>query len=386
MAQPRNITIDARLAGSRHAGIGRYEAEIIRRLVSEPRFLDEKFQVPVHWHIWVSADDDVSWLPKNLSHGFTLRQTSIRHYGVAEQLFWPQQLAQYPSDLIWVPHFNVPLRCPFPWVVTLHDLLWHQIKDPRATTLSPWKHAIKHHGYRWVTSHAARGADAIIVPSKAVAEDVHKLLGADLPVTVTYEGVTASYLEAKISPEAGLPHIPKIVYIGSLYPHKNVNIILQALRALPEFEFHVVSARSIFTDELIAEAERLGVREQLHVRGYLDDLEVRELLQNSVALIQPSTSEGFGLTGLEGLAAGVPVVASDLPVFAELYQDFATFFPRHDAIELSQVLKKLWKNPLSVAERTRAQNYARGFTWDKTTEMTWEVIQKTWRKRYGHLQ
>lgn len=384
MAQPRNITIDARLAGPRHAGIGRYEAEIIRRLVSEPRFLDEKFQVPVHWHIWISADDDASWLPKNLSEGVTLHPTSVRHYSLAEQITWPLQLAKHPSDLVWVPHFNVPLRCPFPWVVTLHDLLWHQVKDPRATTLSPWKHALKHHGYRWVTSHAARGADAIIVPSKAVAEDVQSLFGANLPITVTYEGVTQSYLETLISPDRGLTQ--KIVYVGSLYPHKNVNIVLQALRALPEFEFHIVSARNIFTNDLIAEAERLGVQDQIHLRGYLTDIEVRELLLQSVALIQPSTSEGFGLTGLEGMAVGVPVVASDLPVFAELYQGYATYFPRHDAVALSQAIKKLWKYPPSMAERQRAQKYAQGFTWEKTTEMTWEVIKKTWRKRYGHLQ
>jgi hypothetical protein len=138
VANPPRLSIDARLARPRHAGIGRYEAEVIRRLVTEPRTLGSSSQA-VNWDIWVAQEDDLTWLPEPVPENVTLHRTKVTHYSVAEQVLWPRQLAQVHSDLLWVPHFNVPLRTPFPWVMTLHDLLWHHAKDARATTLPAWK-------------------------------------------------------------------------------------------------------------------------------------------------------------------------------------------------------------------------------------------------------
>jgi glycosyltransferase involved in cell wall biosynthesis len=380
VANPIHLSIDARLAGPRHAGIGRYEAEIIRRLVTEPRTLGSSRSV--QWSIWISQNDDLSWLPEPVPENVTLHRTSVTHYSVAEQVLWPRQLAQVQSDLLWVPHFNVPLHAPSPWVMTLHDLLWHHAKDARATTLPAWKHGIKHFGYRWITAHAVKGAQNVIVPSQAVADDLHALFGSSISTTVTHEGVADTYLQAPLVKK--LPAIePVILYVGSLYPHKNLSVVLEALRGLPEFRLQVVSARSVFTSDFEAEAERLGVRKQVELLGYQSDEEVLSLAQHAVALVQPSTSEGFGLTGLEGLAMGVPVIASNLEVFSELYGDHALYFESHDAAALSSLIRKLWKQPLSVSARQDGQRHARHFTWEKTTQKTWSVLSKAWENLYG---
>jgi glycosyltransferase involved in cell wall biosynthesis len=241
---------------------------------------------------------------------------------------------------------------------------------------------MKHAGYRWITAHAVKGAQNVVVPSQAVADDLHTLFGPQIPTTVTHEGVAETYLQAPLVKKLTTVE-PVILYVGSLYPHKNLRVVLEALRGLPEFRLQVVSARSVFTTDFEAEAERLGVRKQVELLGYQPDEKVLELAQKSVALVQPSTSEGFGLTGLEGLAMGVPVVASDLAVFTELYGDHTLYFEQHDAAALSNLIRKLWKQPLSVSARQDGQRHARHFTWEKTTDKTWNVLSKAWENLYG---
>lgn len=382
MAESINLSIDARLAGPSHAGIGRYEAEIISRLVQRRSLKTASGSRPVQWHVWVKTDGAVEWLPADLPN-VTLHRTSVRHYTVAEQTIWPSQLGQVPSDLLWVPHFNVPLRSPFPWVVTIHDLLWHQEKDARATTLPAWQHAVKHWAYRWITQHAVRQADAILVPSHAVQQEVEREFGSDLSISVTPEGVNAHFLRAEL-PRRVKTDRPEILYVGSLYPHKNLKVVLRALRALPEFRLVVASARSVFTADFEAEAQRIGVGHQVEILGYVSDADLISRAARTLALIQPSTSEGFGLTGLEGLAMGMPVVASDLPVFQEVYGDHARYFPSHDANQLVQILQSLQENFPAQSVRKAGQDHARQFTWDKTADLTWDTLQTAWRKRYDH--
>lgn len=377
MATRAHLSIDARLAGSRHAGIGRYESEIISRIIQQQTIAGHDLQ----WQVWVAADDPLDWLPKELPGNVSLHRTKVRHYSLDEQITWPLQLASVRSDLLWVPHFNVPMLCPTPWVVTLHDLLWHQERDSRATTLPSWKHRIKHVAYQAIVARAARSAEAILVPSKVVAEDVRSRLSPRAPITVTAEGLPSAYLAVglKRSPQKN----PKVLYIGSLYPHKNLHVVLQALRVLPEFTLQVVSARSIFVDQLEKQAKQLGVWKQVEVLGFQTDQQVVELAQKATALIQPSLAEGFGLTGLEGMALGVPVVASDLPVFQEVYGEFATYFPRHDAVVLSETLRKIAKHPPTHTRLAAAQTYARRFSWDTTAQKTWAILEKSWKQRYA---
>ncbi len=381
MPEYRRIGIDARLAGARHAGIGRYEAEIISRLVAEPKFLDETRKIQVQWVIWLHSSDDGAWLPQELPAWVQVKRTSVRHYSLAEQWLWPLQLRSVACELLWVPHFNVPVLCPFPWVVTLHDLLWHKEKDARSTTLPGWKHFLKHRVYTLVTRLAAQRAESVIVPSKEVGKDVKSRFGKELNIHVTPEGVAEIYRTIDLvnnDSQSSQTH-PRIVYVGSLYPHKNLEVVLQSLRGLPEFTLEVVSTRSVFTEAFLERADELGVRTQVEYIGYLPDQELIQRLHGAVALIQPSSFEGFGLTGLEGMSVGVPVVASDLPVFAEVYGKHAYSFPKHDAIALAKVLKELWKHPPKRQVLQDAQRYAQRFSWDRTTQQTWEVLRSSWK-------
>lgn len=374
-SQPKPIRLgfDARLAGPAHAGIGRYSEELLRELL---RLSSAESQY--EWVVFVAQPNQLPWL-KRYSH-VQVRLLPVRHYTLREQLigWWILRAAQL--DVLHVPHFNVPLFYRRPFVVTIHDLLWHTQRDARATTLSPWQHRLKYWAYRWVSQSAMRRAKAILVPTEWVKQQVVTYAHNDTKIWVTSEGMSDVFQQA---PEVGKEkrgsktkeRAPYVVYTGSLYPHKNVEVILEALAHLPTLHLKVITARSAFISALQKSISRLGLQERVTVQSGLPDEAVLTAYQSAVALIQPSLSEGFGLTGIEALAAGVPLVASDIPVFREVYQAHAHYFDPHDAQSLQAVLQKLLTSAPSLKDRQAGQAFVQRYRWDVAAQRTWKAYQ-----------
>ncbi len=377
-ARPVRIGFDARLAGSRHAGIGRYAESLLQYLLNNVNTLGKQ---KVFWVVFVSEDHDLPWLEElaEKNSQIEVRTVAVRHYSLVEQVWWPWILWKAELDLLHVPHFNVPLFYPRKFTVTIHDLLWHQQRDPRATTLIPWVHRIKYGAYRVVSTLAILRAQYVFVPSKVVQKDVGKYTRRVANVVVTYEGVSGAYRSTSVPEKVSrLKEFPGsyCVYTGSMYPHKNVSVLLRALRLLPHMKLLVASSRSVFTDRFLSQAERVGVAEQVVWLGYVPDDKLITLYQGSVAVIQPSLSEGFGLTGLEALATGTPVIAADMPIFHEIYAEHARYFFPLDGYALSEILENLRKNPPESSDRKKFRKYALQFEWKKTGEQTWQKIEK----------
>lgn len=363
------IGIDARLGGAKHAGIGRYIEELLRGLTS--------LQAPHTWVVFVESKQQFPWLPESLAAvqgRVEVRTVPIRHYTLREQLLLPPLFAAAKLDILHVPHFNVPLLFAGKLVVTIHDLLWHEVKDHRATTLPPWLHALKHRAYKRVAEHAIQHAQTVIVPSAVVKKKLNALI-PKANVEVVYEGVTP-ISPAKTFRLASLRK-PYLVYVGSLYPHKNVESVLKALKLLPQYTFCVCSSRSVFSQQFIDSAKKIGVQEQLRMLGYVEDADVSALQEHAVALIQPSTSEGFGLTGLEALANGTPVLASDIPVFHEIYGDLAAFVDTSSARAMADALVQLeqkqdsWRKKIAAAKEDLLKKYS----WKKMAQETLRIYE-----------
>lgn len=372
MASPTwNLGFDARLAGPRHAGIGRYSEELLKRLIP----LSQRASQRIQWHVFVPADHELTWLSRwQKEKVVTVHVTDVPHYSLAEQTRWWWELHQVQLDILHVPHFNAPLAYRRPLVVTIHDLLWHQERDARATTLPASLHWIKHRAYQLVSGQAIRHASRVFVPTKWVAKDVQRLTGRSKGIVVTAEGIPSAFRSAQLA-SGPRRNDPYVVYTGSLYPHKNLTVVLKALRQLPDMKLKVIGTRTVFLDRMRQQAERMGVAPQIEWCGRLTDQEVIDVYQRAVALIQPSRAEGFGLTGLEALAVGCPIIVSDIPVFHEVYQEHAAYFPSYDGVSLAHHIEKLALRGPSQSQRSEWQRFARGYTWDQTAEQTWAGYQ-----------
>lgn len=361
------IGIDCRLSGLSHGGIGRYEVELFSRVLKDDRY---------SFVVYLFEESQRESLSVNISQSderITWRLIPIRHYSLAEQVRLPQQFYQDNLDVLHVPHFNVPVGYLRPTIITIHDLLWHERMGTQVTTLPAWQYWIKHHAYRIVSRQAISHATKVIVPSRTIKETVSRLVpGSEDKITITYEGVGAQF-----APNNRMIRDPKhLLYVGSLYPHKNVHLVLRGLALLPRHHLTIVTPRSAFTLAIKKEIARLHLQSRVRFEYQASDQRLLELYQSVGALVQPSFSEGFGLTGIEALACHTPLLASRIPIFQEIYEDLAIYFDPEAVTSFCEAVQKIkYKTPT----KSRQQLLDR-YDWDNTADLTLQVYADTLRK------
>ena len=357
----KRIGIDCRLAGVKHAGIGRYVASLVTELLKQP-VANLKYVL-----FFFDQAQAEAVLGKDIaSPRLEIVLAPIKHYGLSEQWQLPRIYQAAKLDLLHVPHWNVPLFYRGQLVITVHDLLWHQQKGLHMTTLPAWQYALKYLIYLYVVKQAVKKAKSIFVPAATIAETVaHYYPFAKNKIVVTKEGVAKEYRLNKEPKRVA----KQLVYTGSLYPHKNLSLVIRSLHKLSKYKLLIVGSRSVFQDQVQNLIKRYKVKDQVQMLGYLDDQALCALYQSSSALVQPSLSEGFGLTGLEAMAAGTPVLASDIPIFKEIYQDAAIFFDPRSTTSFCQAVKNLELNKRAELIG-RGQKVAAQYQWSKMAQTT----------------
>jgi glycosyltransferase involved in cell wall biosynthesis len=373
MSDLTRIGLDCRLAGPDHAGIGRYIENLIWRLpqISGPKY---------HWVFFVSSSKQKQQLIDRAPSADWAKRVEfviapIRHYSWAEQWRLPSVFDQAHLDLLHVPHFNVPFQYSGRFLITIHDLLWHEYQGLGVTTLSPWVYWVKYLGYKMVAARAIRRAAAILVPSHSVRESLAKYYPqVTAPIIVTPEGVASTLRPlAQKDLRTNKNHI---LYVGSLYPHKNLEVVLQTVLLDRDLHLHVVSARSAFALQTQQRTKSLGLAKQISWHWQLPDDELRALYAQSLALIQPSKSEGFGLTGLEAMHIGIPVIAAETAVFQEVYDSAALFFNTDQPADLLAQIQTLQTDASRWDElRQAGRAWASKFSWDEMTKQTVAMYQ-----------
>jgi glycosyltransferase involved in cell wall biosynthesis len=241
------------------------------------------------------------------------------------------------------------LRSPVPMVVTLHDLI-------------ALKHAGQYlrSGLRYkLRCLAVQRAVRVIVATEAVADDAVEALEIPRDRVVVIGEAAAPALHPRPEEEVetvrarfGLPH-GYLLWVGTLRspdPHKRVLALARAPRKLP---LVLVGATGPWAQEL----------PDVTLTGAVDDDQLAAIYTGAHALVSPSSDGGFGLTLVEALACGTPVVASDSPVVREVLGERATVCPVDDLEGL-----------IAAAEAARRPApRPSSWTWDDAAGATWDV-------------
>lgn len=362
------IGIDARLWGTKHGGIGRYTEELVRSLQT----LDRKNK----YTIFCKSEDKENIPNSSKWHKVV---ADVKHYTIAEQTEFLRILNKENLDLVHFQHFNVPVLYNGKFIVTIHDLIWHDIKGLNATNQPALFYFIKYLSYRFVVKRILKKAAKIIVPSNTIKNDLlgkFKLLASK--VEVTYEGVTrfSSTLinqHVEVLKKYGVCE-PYLLYVGSLYPHKNVENMVRATK----MNLVVVSARNVFFERFAKFLKGENAQEYVKVLTDVPDKDLFVIYKKAEAFVFPSLAEGFGLPGLEAMSAGIPLICSDIPVFREIYTDAAVYFDPGSCDDIAKKIQHILlnsndKKDLLVKEKERVKL----FSWGKMAKETLGIYTST---------
>lgn len=372
-AEHIRIGIDCRLGGLTHAGIGRYISELLKELIP----LSDGCTWVLIVQSEVQGAELLAYIPQAVQEQCELCVVAARPYSFAEQILMPISLYAQKLQLLHVPHFNIPLLYFGRTVITIHDLLWHEQKGLTVTTLHPVTYWLKYLLYRIVVWYALLRASHIFVPSKFVEKTVLKFYPSlrKERISITHESIGSRLVTAAKNQKKQQVDATTLLYVGSLYPHKNVSLIVAALRQLPNYTLKIVGSRSIFLSTLKEEIINQNVEKQVKFMGKLSDAELAIAYAQAQCVIQPSFSEGFGLTGLEAMAFQTPVLASDIVVFHEIYRDAAVYFDPKSVDSLLAAVHALEDPKRRTAQVRAGQKVTSNYSWKKLAEQTYRTYR-----------
>ncbi len=281
-------------------------------------------------------------------------------------------------DLLHIPSFAAPWYSSVPFVTTIHDAIPFVLPEYQASR------AMQLH--LGLMKRTTRRAVLVLAPSEAAADDLVRVMGIDrAKIRVTPEAADPRCVPLVDSP---LPDLltrrfglsgPFVFTVAGLDVRKRVDLLVEAfaaaLHSLPGDVQLVIGGKAhsgnpVVYPPLQPLIDRLGIGDRVKLTGWLSDEEKIALYQTATLYATPSIYEGFGLTALEAMACGTPVLAANRTSLPEVVGDAGLLV--EPALEpLRDALVHLLNDPGLRADLSRrGVARAAGFCWRRTAELT----------------
>jgi glycosyltransferase involved in cell wall biosynthesis len=364
------IAIDARKL--RDYGIGTYVRNLLRELASQ----DDR-----HTFVLLCRERDVDAI-RALSPRFEPLVEHAANYSVREQFTLPRALARARIDLFHAPHYVVSpfVRCPF--LVTIHDcihLRFPQYLPNRAAYVYA----------KAMMTMSARRARRILTVSNASKDDIlHYLKVPADKVEVIYNGLDVRLVAPPTDEDVArvrdrfMLNSRFVLYTGNIKPHKNVDRLIEAYALLRRQGFEDVQLL-IIGEEIsrYPNLRRLVHRHQLHrqVRffGFVPDETLAVLYRLASVFVFPSLYEGFGLPPLEAMAAGAPVITSNVSSLPEVVDEAAVLIDPTDAGSIAAAMARVLGDADLRAELIRrGHERVKAFSWRRSVARVRQVYEE----------
>ncbi len=361
-----------------NTGSGQY----IRHLVPYLHKVDPQIQLslimPPHNPAPVDVPNGVTIVP-------TGNATRTRKIGKVwfEQRTFPKTAKRINADLAHVPYWGSPLSCDVPVVVSVLDVI--------PLIYPVYARGIANKLYTSLVTTSAKNANHVITISQTSKLDIEERLGIPKDqISVTYLAQDEQFhprmgaeKDADVRRKYGLPdHF--ILYLGGFDRRKQVNELLFAYKFVtladgvdlplviagkePEWD-------NVLFPNLREYAQNLGIADDVQWLGYIDEADKPSLYRLADIFVHPSEYEGFGLSALEAMASGTPVVAFDTVINDEIYED-AAYLVEDSRRMGGAMIALLIQDGFRETMINQGLALSTKYHWRKTAKKTLEVYQR----------
>lgn len=345
------VAFDRSAVRGRKTGIGVYTEQLIRALNSYAPQIET-----------ILLDD-----------GATVEQRTDKRI-LREQFTLPRLARNVGVHLLHLTGFAAPLRSRVPVILTVMDLigvLFSQNFPPGSRFY--WSRYLP---------YTLRSPRHIITLSENTKRDVMRL--ANIPgesITVIPPGVDARFRRIENAhPLSGARSRLKLpdrffLFVSTLEPRKGIDTLLRAYAEIattvPDEHLVVVGKRGWYNDALFGLVRELGLESRTHFPDYISDEDLPMVYNLATAFVFPSRYEGLGLTPLEAMASGTPVISSNASSLPEVVADAGILAAPNDVGAFARAMREV-ATDTALAQRLRhaGPERAKLFSWERAVRAT----------------
>lgn len=296
---------------------------------------------------------------------------------------WAVRVARPKPEVIFSPTHYIPRVGGVKRVVTIFDLAFLEFPQ---YFLSKDLYKLKN----W-TKYSILNADQIVTISESTKKDILKHYKvAAKKITVAYPGYDDKIFypvnDKKLVEEVTKKYQIEgkyVIYVGTIQPRKNLMKLMEAIKKIDDVKLVVVGKttgqgkQGWMFEETLNFPERIGIGNRVIFAGFVPTEEIPMLLTGAECCVLPSLYEGFGMTLVEAMATGVPVIASNVSSLPEVVDDAGLLVNPESVDEIEHSIRLVMSD-----SKKRQQMIKRGlvqatkFGWDKMALKVKQVLEE----------
>lgn len=362
------------------SGIGTYTYELAKQLQA-----NDTVELEGHIFNFMMCNDLMQELD---GLHFLQKYCRLFSYGIYRRIW---RLAPIPyrwlfgdtADITHFFNFVIPKGVKGKVVTTIHDVVW--LRYPETMDEKNYKRITQNIQY------SINRADCIVAVSESTKQDLIALLQVPAEkIVIASPGVDMvrfqhQYPDEQLQHVRQRYHLPKryILYMGTLEPRKNIERLVQAFAQLQQqddlqsYKLVLAGKKGWQYETIFTQIQQLGIEDAVICTDYVEEEDKAAIYQMADLFVFPSLYEGFGMPILEAMAAGVPVITSNVSSMPEVAGDAALLIAPDSVEQIASAMQRLLTDE-ALRKRCVQRGYERCkvFTWERSADILVQMYQQ----------